>query len=52
MERKIVYQTADFRKYESETLKDHTGKLVIVTVCEDLVEGRWEPFVSVRPVKS
>jgi hypothetical protein len=32
------------------TKEVHDGKPVLVTVCEEYVDGRWEGFVSVAPL--
>ena len=42
-------ETADFRA-EPATLTWHKGKRYWVRVCYDLVDGKWEGFVSMRPV--
>lgn len=42
-----VYSTPDFRKYPTEVVRDSGGKLIAMTLCEELVEGRWEAFYSV-----
>lgn len=44
-------ETADFRTYKPETVKDRHGNLVRMTLCEELVGGRWEPFYSVGIIK-
>lgn len=47
-----TYQTPDFRTYEPEIRKNAKGEMVSMTLCEELVEGRWEPFYSIKPVKA
>lgn len=46
-----IYESDDFRIVSRETAKNAQGETVIMTLCEDLVEGRWEPFYSVRKAK-
>jgi hypothetical protein len=48
MERKprLIKQTADLRIYETENLKGKDGRIVRMHLCEELVEGRWEPFYA------
>ena len=41
--------TADFRA-EPATLTWHNGKRYWIRVCSELVNGKWEGFVSMRPV--
>jgi hypothetical protein len=38
--------SADFRIREIFRSADRCGHVVEGRVCEELVEGRWEPFVS------
>ncbi len=42
-------ETPDFRA-EPATLTWHRGKRYWIRVCYDLVDGKWEGFVSMRPV--
>jgi len=46
---KIVHESNDFRIYETESVK-HNGKLIKMTLCEELIEGRWEGFYSLGKV--
>lgn len=46
----ILTETADFRTYEPETVKGPNGKLHTIQLCEELTEGRWEPFYSILKV--
>ena len=39
---KIV--TDDFRIYEPETFVDENGLWIVMRKCEELINGRWEPF--------
>ena len=41
-----------FRRWPPERLMGPAGKPVLLTVCEELdpESGRWEPFVSIRPL--
>ena len=47
--KRIATATADYRTYEPEILDDGDGEPVVVRLCEELVEGRWEAFVSCVP---
>jgi hypothetical protein len=42
-----TYSEPTFRTYEPYTVTESDGTAVTLQLCEDLVEGRWEPFVSV-----
>lgn len=43
-------EMADFRQgYPERTV--HHGKPIIIRVCEELVDGRWEGFVSIQAVR-
>jgi hypothetical protein len=42
-----TYHSSDFRTYPAENVKARDGKLVTMTLCEELVDGRWEAFYSV-----
>jgi hypothetical protein len=47
-----TYSCPDFRTYAPETVVED-GKVVVLQLCEELVEGRWEGFISIlceRPV--
>jgi len=41
----------DFRAYPGERVKDRFGNTVNMRLCEELVEGRWESFYSIRKAK-
>jgi hypothetical protein len=43
---RLVSADADFRQYAWEILEDGDGRPVVMRRCEELVEGRWEPFMS------
>jgi hypothetical protein len=43
-------QQDDFRMSEP-TITFHDGKAYLIRTCEEFVNGRWEGFVSVEPVK-
>ena len=45
------YSTPDFRIYPVELVRDRHGRKVWMTLCEELVGGRWEPFYSIRPFR-
>jgi hypothetical protein len=55
---RIRTETEDFRTYEPETLTSKDGSIVSLRLCEELVDGRWEPFYAIdrsgrpRPLKS
>jgi hypothetical protein len=36
----------DFRCSYPYAVKDAQGNVLMLRVCEELVDGRWEPFVS------
>ena len=40
----------DFRIIEKKRIKQH-GIDYLMCVCEELIDGRWEGFVSLRPLK-
>jgi len=44
--------TADptFRVSEPVVVADRNGRQLRMQTCYDLVEGRWEPFESIRPL--
>jgi hypothetical protein len=42
-----TYLTDDFRVYEPETCRTDRGTLRTFRLCEELVGGRWEGFVSI-----
>lgn len=46
----IVHFTPDFRIYEKETIRERNGRTVVMHLCEELVEGRWEPFYSIDSI--
>ena len=43
-------ESATFRMSPA-TLTFHEGGLFEIRTCEELLDGRWEGFVSMRPVK-
>jgi hypothetical protein len=49
MNPKLRINQKDFRVYEPETVTNAQGKKIQMTLCEELVNGRWEPFYSCRP---
>lgn len=42
-----TYLSDDFRVYELETCYTKRGTLCTFRLCEELIEGRWEGFVSI-----
>lgn len=42
-----TYLSDDFRVYEPETCSSHVGTIRTYRLCEELVGGRWEGFVSI-----
>jgi hypothetical protein len=42
-----TYIEPTFRTYEPEWLTESNGVTVIMQLCEELVEGRWEAFYSI-----
>jgi hypothetical protein len=47
MNRTPEYLTADCRRYEIEEGRDANGNLVRFRVVEELIDGRWEGYVSI-----
>lgn len=45
-----TYQSADFRTYQPETVKNDQGRMVTIQLCESLEDGRWEAFYSTLKV--
>lgn len=41
-----TYGEPTFRTYEPIRSTNERGETVVMQLCEDLVEGRWEPFYS------
>jgi hypothetical protein len=39
--------SGDFRIYEPKLMTGHDDKTVQMTLCEELVDGRWEAFYSI-----
>jgi hypothetical protein len=46
MEKTIIYQDQEFRKYEPEIVKDRHGTLIEMTLCEELTGGGGNPFIQ------
>lgn len=44
---KYDYESKDFRTHKPEWVGDRYGNKTLLRVCEELIEGRWEPFVSI-----
>jgi hypothetical protein len=44
----LLTESPDFRTYEPEVVTGPTGEAVTLQLCEELVDGRWEPFYSTR----
>lgn len=42
-----TYHEPTFRTYEPEWCRESNGVTVIMQLCEELVEGRWEAFYSI-----
>jgi hypothetical protein len=40
----------DFRMSEPR-ITFHRGKAYLLRICEELIDGHWESFVSMEPVK-
>jgi hypothetical protein len=49
METKWELETEDFRR-SAPKLTFHRGKIYRMRVCDELIGGRWEGFVSMEPV--
>jgi hypothetical protein len=45
-EPRATYQEPSFRTYPPEWVDGGHGEQVLLQRCEELVEGRWEPFVA------
>ncbi len=43
----IASETEDFRQYEQEVIHERDGRTVVMHLCEELIEGRWEPFHAI-----
>ncbi len=41
-----TYHSPDFRTYAPETVVED-GKVIVLQLCEEWVEGRWEGFISI-----
>ena len=49
---KMVQLTPDFRTAERPVIAlDRNNQWVEMTLCEELIEGRWESFYSIRPLR-
>jgi|GEM_PF-4649794 len=46
-----TYHSSDFRTFEPEIVKNRNGNFVQIMVCEELVEGRWEAYISTSNVE-
>ena len=46
--RRLAIDQPDFRAYEPETVSGPHGTRVQIQECEELVQGRWEGFVSIH----
>jgi hypothetical protein len=46
--RKLVIDQPDFRAYEPQWVTGPHGVRMLIRECEELVDGRWEGFVSIR----
>ena len=44
-------ETPDFRAAPWELCQDSRGKTVYSSYCEELINGRWEPFLMIRAKK-
>lgn len=42
-----TYHSPDFRTYAPETVTEPDGTAVVLQLCEELVEGRWEGFIAI-----
>jgi hypothetical protein len=47
---KLIIDKPDFKAYDLGITK-HDGKLYRLRECLELIEGHWEGFVSMHPVK-
>ncbi len=43
-----TYHEPTFRTWPPESVTRRDGTMMTTIVCEDLVDGRWEPFCSIR----
>ena len=46
MEKQLVINEKDFRAYKPEIVSSST-RIIKMQLCEELVEGRWEPFYTI-----
>jgi hypothetical protein len=46
--RRLVIDQPDFRAYEPQWVTGPHGVRMLIRECEELVDGRWEGFVSIR----
>ena len=46
MNQKLISQTKDFRQYEPEWVSTGNGSEILMQLCEEKIEGRWEPFYA------
>jgi hypothetical protein len=44
----LLTESPDFRTYQPEVVTGPTGEDITLQLCEELVDGRWEPFYSLR----
>lgn len=42
----LELETADFRRYAPVEATDARGERIWLVLCEELLEGRWEPFLA------
>ena len=45
---RLVIDQPDFRKYAPEWLSGPGHTRMLVAVCADLIDGRWESFISIE----
>jgi len=46
MKKQLVINEKDFRAYKPEIISTST-RTIKMQLCEELVEGRWEPFYAI-----
>ena len=48
MEQVLIINKPDFRRYATQKSNRTDGRIEYYSVCEELIGGRWEGFVSIK----
>lgn len=51
MDKQFIIEQKDFRAYYPERVQDKNGNFIWIQVCEELVAGKWEGFISLPSKK-